>query len=238
MRRDRSSRRGRPRGRSLPHGPFSARRAVVKRGPAGEVGVVLDVGEAAVRADQRRQRAPLLVGVLDAEPAAGMQQPRGGDQQPADDVEPVGAAPERQRRVVVGDLARQPRAVGHVGRVGDDDVDACRRARGSSAGSVMSPGEHLDRACRPPRPGPAALCRVHSIAPGSRSTAVTRAPGCSCASDSAIAPEPVPRSTTIGRVEAGEPLQRPAGELLGLRARHEDARARPPARGTGRAPGR
>ena len=86
--------------------------------------MVLDVGEAAVRAHQRGQRAALLVGVLDAEPATGAQQPRGGDEQAADDVQAVGAAPQRQRRVVVGDLPRHPRAVGHVGRVGDDEVDA------------------------------------------------------------------------------------------------------------------
>src|SRR3954468_5823267 len=95
----------------------------------------------------------------------------------------------------------------------------------------------------PPAARVAALCRVHSIAPGSRSTAVTRAPGCSCAIDSAIAPDPLPRSTTIGpSVPArpagpppgpagagpagpGEPLQRPAGELLGLRPGHEHAGA-------------
>jgi hypothetical protein len=44
----------------------------------------------------------------------------------------------------------------------------------------------------------AALALVHSIATGSCSTAVIRAPGCSCAIDSAMAPEPLPRSTTTG----------------------------------------
>ena len=57
LRRGRSSRRGQPRGSSLPHSRLSARRAVVNRGPPGEVGVVLDVGEGAVRAHQRGQRA-------------------------------------------------------------------------------------------------------------------------------------------------------------------------------------
>ena len=70
-----------------------------------------------------------------------------------------------------------------------------------------------------------ALCRVHAMAPGSRSTAVTRAPGCSCAIASARAPEPLPRSTTIGPSSAGQPVERPAGQLLGLRPGHEDAGA-------------
>src|SRR3954470_18746767 len=92
-----------------------------------------------------------------------------------------------------------------------------------------------------------ALWRVHSMAPWSRSTAVTCAAGHSCAIDSAIAPEPEPRSTTTGAATPasrssaqpgaepraadggsrapGEPFQRPAGELFGLRTGHEHARA-------------
>src|SRR5688500_16548024 len=72
--------------------PASGREA----GTAGEVGMVLDVGEPAVRADQCRQRAALLVGVLDAELPARLQQPGGGDEQAPHDIQPVGSAPQRQ----------------------------------------------------------------------------------------------------------------------------------------------
>ena len=103
----------------------------------------------------------LLVGVLDAEPAAGAQQPGGDGQHAADDVEPVRAAPQRQRRVVVGDLARQhgrrrARRAGWRRR-----RRPCRRARDSSAGSVMSP------ATTPTAVSPAAA-RVGGVVPGPR----------------------------------------------------------------------
>ena len=69
LRRGRCSRRGRPRGsESLPPAASGPAGGGEPR-PAGEVGVVLDVGEPAVRADDGGQRAALLVGVLDAEPA-------------------------------------------------------------------------------------------------------------------------------------------------------------------------
>src|SRR3954466_1600081 len=69
-----------------------------------------------------------------------------------------------------------------------------------------------------------ALCRVHAKAAGSRSTAVTRAPGCSWAIDSAMAPDPLPRSTTRA---PSRPVPRPGpppGERLGPRPGHEDTR--------------
>ena len=106
--------------------------------------MVRDVGPATRAPDQRRERLALLVGVLDAQRSTGHQEPGGGPEEPPDDVEAVGPAPESERRVVVGDLLRHPRAVGHVRRVGDDDVDAAVEVTEQS-GIPHVAGEHLDR---------------------------------------------------------------------------------------------
>ena len=221
LRRGRCSRRGRPRGRSLPHGRVSARRAVVKRGRPARSGWSSTSANPPCARTSAGSALALLVGVLDAEPAAGTQQPGGGDEQPADDVQPVRAAPQRQRRVVVGDLARHAGAVGHVRRVGDDDVDgavelaraapgrSCRRRSTSTgvspaadAGGGVVPGP-LDRAGVALDGGDAGAAGARA-----RSTARSRRSRCPGRRRRAVRP--------------GQPLQRPAGELLGLRPRHED----------------
>ena len=185
--------------------------------------MVLDVGEPAVRADQCGQRAALLVGVLDAEPPARPQQPRGGDQQAADDVQPVRAAPQRQRRVVVGDLARHAGTVGHVGRVGDDEVDrAVELAEQLRIGHVA--GQHLDRGVPRGRPG-------GRVVPGPLDRARVALHGDDAGAGMLVRDRQRQRAgagTEVDderRVGPGQPLQRPPGELLGLRPRHEDAGA-------------
>ena len=210
--------------RSLPHACSDGAAGGGEPRPAGEVGVVLDVGEGAVRADQRGQRGPLLVGVLDAEPAAGMQQPRG------DGAASLGRRRARRGRPTApaAGRGRPPRAAARrrpARRAGwRRRRRRVRRARTAAPGRSCRPGRRR-RACRPRTPGPAALWRVHSIAPGSRSTAVTRAPGCSCAIDSAMAPGSAAQVDDDRPVGPAEPLERPAGELLGLRPGHEDAGA-------------
>ena len=64
---------------------------------------------------------------------------------------------------------------------------------------------------------------AHARASGSASTACTRDLGTSCAMASAIAPDPVHRSTTsgCGHVHLAQPVDGPAGHDLGLRPGHE-----------------
>ena len=122
-----------------------ARRAVVKRGrPARSRWSVTSVQPPAPRTSAG-SASPCWSACSMPSAATGHQEPGGGPEEPPDDVEAVGAAPQGERRVVVGDLLRHPRAVGHVRRVGDDDVDACRRGHGAVR----------DRSCRrrAPRPG-------------------------------------------------------------------------------------
>ena len=74
-------------------------------------------------------------------------------------------------------------------------------------------------------PVPARLRSAQPWAPSSSSTACTRASGTSSATARAIAPDPVQRSTTTGASQvAPARVDRPAGQQLGLRARHEDPR--------------
>src|SRR3712207_9209073 len=89
-----------------------------------------DLGPAAGGPHQRGQRAPLLVGVLDAQPATGPQQPGGCPKQTADDVESVGAAPERERRGGGGHLAGHPGAVRGVRGGGEGEGGEGKGARG------------------------------------------------------------------------------------------------------------
>src|SRR3712207_9397357 len=92
-----------------------------------------DLGPAAGGPHQRGQRAPLLVGVLDAQPATGPQQPGGCPKETADDVESVGAAPQRERRGAGGPLPRDPGAVG--GGTGGGDGPGAHARRGTHTGT-------------------------------------------------------------------------------------------------------
>ena len=67
---------------------------------------------------------------LHDETAAGAEQPCGIGDEPAHDVQAIGAGVEGRRRLVPGDVGRDVRAVvGHVGRVRHDDVDEPARRR-------------------------------------------------------------------------------------------------------------
>ncbi len=82
--------------------------------------------------------------------------------------------------------------------------------------------------CRRSTPEPARFRAAQSTAASSSSTACTSALGTSVAIDKATAPDPVHRSTTTGTVAVGDGerlFHAPAGQQLGLGARHEDARA-------------
>ena len=148
-RRGRCSRRGQPRGSSLPHGRFSGRRAVVKRGRPARSGWSSTSVEGPVRADEAGSALALLVGVLDAQPPAGVQQPGGDGQHPADDVEPVRARP----RARAAGRGRPPRA-------------AARRRRARRAG--------WRRRRRPGRRARDSSCRVGHVAGDDADGRVTR----------------------------------------------------------------
>ena len=81
--------------------------------------------------------------------------------------------------------------------------------------------------CRRSTPEPARLRAAQACAGSPSSTACTSAAGTSVATDSAIAPEPVQRSTTTGTrpvVDHGlRLLDGPAGQQLGLGPGHEHA---------------
>ena len=96
----------------------------------------------------------------------------------------------------------------------------CRRGRGSA--SAASPSAQVDAGAGEVARGARRARRRLS------STACTRAAGPRRRRRSAIAPEPVQRSTTTGRAARAATTSRassiaPAGHQLGLRPRHEDA---------------
>ena len=105
-----------------------------------------------------------------------------------------------------------------VRRVAHHDVDGAVEV-GEGVGHVAEP--QVDRRTR------RSCARAQANASGSASTACTRDPGTSVATASAIAPDPVHRSTTTG-VTAGSRrarrVDRRAGHHLGLGPRHEDPR--------------
>ena len=107
---------------------------------------------------------------------------------------PVGPGDERAARLPPGDLRGQRLAARDIGRVADDDVDAAaelvRAARRTS-----SPSTSRTTAAR--RPSPARLARATASASAEASVPHTSTSGQrSAATDRAIAPDPVPRSTS------------------------------------------
>ena len=117
-----------------------------------------------------------------------------------------------------------PGAVGHVGRVGDHEVDrAVELAEQPRIGHVA--GQHLDRGVPRGRPGggvvPGPLDRARVALDGDDAGAgelvrdrQREGAGAGCRG-----------RRRRGAVEPGQPLERPAGQQLGLRPRHEDAGA-------------
>ena len=127
---------------------------------------------------------------------------------------------ERLARLPVAHLGLQPLDLVRrdVRRVRDDEVPRARR----------KPVEEIARArAAPSRPACAAFARATSSAAGEASIAVTSAPGCSSAIASAIAPLPVPTSSTRGSSCAGDRRERPLDDDLRLRPRDEHSRDRP-----------
>ena len=103
-----------------------------------------------------------------------------------------------------------------VGRVAHDQVEraASRRHRGPAAGRSRSTSTS-----RPRRP--ALSPSERDGASSERSTAHTRASGRSCLIARAMAPVPVPTSTTAGDATPRERLERGVDHHLGLGPRHE-----------------
>ncbi len=205
--------------RSASHGGHRASRAVseARRDRPGRV--VADVGPAAGRREDGRRGLALDVGVLDADHSAGPQQQRGrGAPSDPDRVQPVVA---RRRARACGSWSRASGATdsqASSGMYGGLQVTTSTVPARSSNASAMSP-------CRRSTPVPARLRAAQACAGSSSSTACTgrRAPR----RRSPWRPRP---SRCRGRPRPARstrpaPLDRPAGEQLGLRARHEDARA-------------
>ena len=144
LRRGRSSRRGRPRASSLAHGR-SGRRAVVKRGAAGEVGVVLDVGERRrARGPARAARSPCWSACSMPSHPPGRSSRAAVTSRPRTTSRPSGPPHSASGGSWSATSRGTPGAVGHVRRVGDDEVDrAVELAQQRRVGHVA--GEHLDR---------------------------------------------------------------------------------------------
>ena len=76
-------------------------------------------------------------------------------------------------------------------------------------------------------PSRSAFSRASASASGETSTAVTFAPGCSSAIESAIAPEPTPTSSTRGVAMPVDDREAPLDDDLRLGPRHQRAGVRP-----------
>ena len=129
-------------------------------------------------------------------------------------------ADEGDVRLVVPDVRHQRRELGRL------DVRRIRRRPGRTG----PPGRPAWKSCSTSsigRPVRSAFSRASSSASGDASIAVTRAPGCSSAIASAIAPVPVPTSSTCRLVDPAQQLEAPSNDYLGLRARDQ----RPPVDG-------
>ena len=179
--------------------------------------MVAHVGPAPGGREDRRRRLPLYVGVLGPHHSPGPQQRGRTLLQRPDRVEAVGAGEQREVRVVVARLGghRLPGLQRDVRRVADDHVDPpveLGKCRGQVALAQLDPGAG-EVALGPGVRGGVDLDRVHR---GVRSLVRDR-PG-----DGAGAGAEV---DDHGGSELAGPVDRPAGEELGLRARHEDPRA-------------
>ena len=168
-------------------------------GAPGEIAVLLDVRQHPAPPQQLRHRVGVGVVVLDPEPATVPQQRRRRRHDRPDDLQAVGAAEDRARRIE----GRPPPA-----------APACRRGR--TAGCT-APGRHGSRAraagpasARPRRAARPACPRLRraprrcagpTTAPrGPRRRHARRRPAGTPATPRASAPDPVHRSTTSGDV--------------------------------------
>ena len=169
----------------------------------------------------------------DQHPSRGQPRPGHADDRP-DRVEAVIAAAQREPRLPHLDLERQVLVVGDVRGVGDHEVEAAPELRRQR---VPPPSLRQPDPARRPHASAGGV----GTAPrrGRRATRPWPTPwraGSSRASASAMAPDPVPRSATTSSASTGDLVERPADDLLGLRARdehppidHEVEVAEPPA---------
>ena len=180
--------------------------------------MVTYVGPATGLEEDPGRRLALHVRVLGADPASRPEQPRGGRLEHPHRVEPVVPRPQRQSRVVVAGLGGDAleRLEGDVRRVARHHVDRAVEV-GERVGHVTEP--EVDRRGGEVALGPlegrrVQLDRVH--AGGGDLVGDARR-------DRPRAGAEVHDDGVLPRL-AG-PVDRPAGEELGLGARHEDAGA-------------
>ena len=132
-------------------------------------------------------------------------------EQRAISVEPVGAAVEREPRLELERALHVGAA--HVRRIADDDVEPLRAGSASNQCDSTKRTSSASRALR---------SRARRRAPRcSRRCAVTCASGRACLTASAMAPLPVPTSSTAGRGERRASRERALDEQLGLRPRNQ-----------------
>ena len=137
----------------MPRAPQRGKLGRLRRAPARHD--ALDSGEIAMRREideprrgrQRLHRIGLAGADFDKEPARRRKQPGDLRRQRAVGVEPVGAAVEREPRVVLPDLARQAGdvAAGNVGRIGDDQIEGPFEALGPVGDANLDPRDEAER---------------------------------------------------------------------------------------------
>ena len=150
------------------------------------------VGPAPLLGEDPRHLAALGVGVLDDDDAAGAQQPVRGALDAADQVEAVLAGEQGEFGVVVTGLGGDVLPLGErdVRRVGDDEVDLAVEVGEAPSGASPWRRSTLDPSMFLRAHTQGVLGQLHGVHPGARAPPAARA--------SAMAPEPVHRSTISG----------------------------------------
>ena len=212
---------------SLPGGG-PVRRGGGEPGTAGQVAVVLDVGEAPVRGEQRRHRSPVRVVVLDRHVPAGREQAGRAATTARTTASPSGPPKTAPGGSCSATSGATGLPAGHVRRVAEHQVHRGRPGRPAGPGRPRR-RVHSDR--RIARGGPSTLRRSHAARPGRALHGVHRGVGASLATASAIAPEPAHRSTTTAPATRSRAAPTPPAARSPAGARTPPDR--PPARGTG-----
>ena len=171
--------------------------ATATRSRPARSGRIVDVGEAGVAEQARRRPAPWSAPISSTSQPPGRTRPGAAATMRADGVEPVGAGEQRAVRLPVAHRRRRRRASRRRRTAGWRRRGRARRRPGSASNHDPA----AMRTLAPARPMPARLARATSRASATTSVShtVTPSTGSSAASDSPMAPEPVPRSATRDR---------------------------------------
>ena len=172
-------------------------------GAAGQVGVVLDLGQDLRRRSSAGTASPWVSSCSMPSAPPWRSRPAAAATTARTISSPSGPPNTATRRVPRRDLGRHRRAVGDVGRVAQDEVDV-RLQLGEQVGPAHVRGVQGDRGAAPRRER-RALRRAHiSARRGRPRRRAPRRPAERTRRPDASAPEPVHRSTTSGDGTSGD----------------------------------